>query len=280
VKDQSEIVDAPQRAIPLRYEKVARAFGTLALDYDASFDPNAVIARLRLDLYETIAKLTLPPARILDINCGTGTDALALSARGYSVMGVDVTENMIIEARRKSAGNPRVSFVHASYDAMNLLPENEFDLVMSNFGGLNCANHLSEVGHHAATRLKPSGYFVAVVMPSFCLWETCAYALRGNLKMALRRLKRGGTPTEFSGRPFTVYYFNPRKAEQQFARDFVVRDVYAWNIFTPPPHAWKVARNYPILTSQMEKLDRWLCHLPFFRSIGDHYVMILQKRSM
>jgi ubiquinone/menaquinone biosynthesis C-methylase UbiE len=266
-------------SVPSRYRDVARAFGTLAEEYDASFDPNEVITRLRLDLYDTITTLAPPPARILDINCGTGTDALALSVRGYSVVGVDVTEKMIREARHKSTRSPNVRFVHASYDAMDHLPESEFDLVMSNFGGLNCTDDLSAVGHQVARRLKPSGYFVAVVMPSFSLWETCAYAVRGQVRMAFRRLRRNGTPAEFSGRLFTVYYFNPRKTERQLAKDFVVRDVYAWNIFTPPPHAWNVARRYPRLTSVLERIDRLLCHLPLFRTIGDHYVMILQKRS-
>lgn len=261
------------------YQDVSTAFGSLAKEYDATFDPNIVITRLRKDLYRTIGSLVAPPAAVLDINCGTGTDALALSRRGYSAFGVDLSEEMIAEASRKSALDPNAQFICASYDNMDALPENRFDLVLSNFGGLNCTPNLEVVSEQVARRLKPDGYFVAVIMPSFSLWETCAYALRGQLKKAFRRTQRGGTQTEFNGNRFMVYYFHPRKAAQQFAQHFLVRKLYAWNVFTPPPHAWRVAEAFPGLTAQLEKLDQMLSYLPLFRSIGDHYVMVLQKRS-
>ncbi len=262
-----------------RYQDVSSAFSSLARGYDAAFDPNVVISRLRKDLYHTITSLVDPPATILDINCGTGTDALYLSTKGYSTVGVDISEEMIAEALKKSAINPKAQFVHTSYDDMDGLPENEFDLVLSNFGGLNCTRDLRTVGEQVARRLKPKGYFVAVLMPASSLWETCAYAVRGQFKQAFRRFRRGGTRTQFNGNVFTVSYFNPRKAAQQFGKHFVVREVYAWNIFTPPPHAWKVAMSFPRLTAALETLDSAICHLPIFRSIGDHYVMVLEKRS-
>jgi ubiquinone/menaquinone biosynthesis C-methylase UbiE len=264
---------------PTRYQDVSSAFDSLARGYDETFDPNIVISRLRTDLYHTITNLVDPPAAILDINCGTGTDALYLSSRGYSTVGVDISEAMIAEAVKKSAVHPKALFVHTSYDDMDCLPENEFDLVLSNFGGLNCTRDLRTVGEHVARRLKAKGYFVVVLMPSFSLWETCAYAVRGQFKQAFRRLRRGGTLTQFNDKEFTVYYFNPHKAAQQFAEHFLVREIYAWNIVTPPPHAWKVATSFPRLSSALEKLDAAIGHLPIFRSIGDHYVMVLEKRS-
>jgi ubiquinone/menaquinone biosynthesis C-methylase UbiE len=280
VKDQSQIVEAAQRAIPSRYDKVARAFGTLAPDYDAIFDPNVVIRRLRHDLYETIRCLVAPPAKILDINCGTGTDALHLASEGYTTVGLDVTEPMIVEARRKSMGSTRASFVHTSYDDLDALPENAFDLVLSNFGGLNCTGNLRTVASHVAKRLKPDCYFVAVLMPSFSLWETCAYIARAQFKHAFRRMKAGGAIAEFNGHPFRVHYFTPSNAAQQLEELFVVRDVYAWNVLTPPPHAWRIAEAFPTLTSWLERLDHLICRLPMFRSMGDHYVMVLQKRTL
>jgi len=277
IQKEGGTVESPATT-PMHNQDVSAAFGSLARNYDVTFDPNVVITRLRKNLYGTISNLVHPPATILDINCGTGTDALYLSTKGYSTFGVDISEEMIAEALKKSAVNPNLQFARTSYDDMGALPENRFDLVLSNFGGLNCTSDLRTVGEHVAKRLKPEGYFVAVLMPSFSLWETYAYAARGQLKQAFRRLRRGGTQTEFNGKAFTVHYFNPQKAAQQFASHFFVREVYAWNVFTPPPHAWRVATTFPRLTAQLEKIDRMICHVPLFRSIGDHYVMVLEKR--
>jgi len=41
---------------------------------------------------------------LLDLGCGTGSHALPLSERGYVVVGVDRSENMIQSARKKAAG--------------------------------------------------------------------------------------------------------------------------------------------------------------------------------
>ena len=46
-------------------------------------------------------ELPSPPAAILDIGCGTGTFALDLANRGYSVTAVDPAPHMIAIAKRK-----------------------------------------------------------------------------------------------------------------------------------------------------------------------------------
>ncbi len=67
--------------------------------------------------------------RILDVGCGTGRHALELGKRGYSVTGVDLSENMLNMAREKAmAAGVHIDFQVA--DARNLQFEDEFDLVI------------------------------------------------------------------------------------------------------------------------------------------------------
>ncbi len=72
--------------------------------------------------------------------------------------------------------------------------EPPFDLVFSNFGGLNCLSlqQLSALAPHIDTALKPGGYFVAVVMGRFCWWETLYFLLKGKWASAFRRSKEIG----------------------------------------------------------------------------------------
>lgn len=67
--------------------------------------------------------------RVIDLGCGTGRHALRLADRGASVVGVDFSEGMLAEARRKP-GAPRVRFVAHDLRAPLDLGE-EFDLLVS-----------------------------------------------------------------------------------------------------------------------------------------------------
>jgi SAM-dependent methyltransferase len=261
------------------HSQVAVAFDSLAIDYDAVFGENAIIERFRQRIYATIDFLVRPPAKILDINCGTGTDGLYLAESGFSIVGIDLSPRMIAEAFRKSQNVPKASFREASYENLEELEPRAFDLVLSNFGGLNCTSSLPSVAGQVAARLKPGGYFIAVIMPPFSLWETIAYGYRGKFREAFRRLRRSGTETQFNGNQFTVFYYSLRDVAQACAEEFEVIESYSLNVISPPPHAWKVAARYPRLTSFLEKTDSMFCHLPFYRAIGDHNVVVLRKKT-
>ncbi len=67
--------------------------------------------------------------RILDIGCGTGRHSIELARRGYSVIGVDLSDSQLRRAREKArAENLQVRFL--KHDARKLHFSNEFDLVI------------------------------------------------------------------------------------------------------------------------------------------------------
>jgi len=59
-----------------------------------------------MGLNELFGRLVPPGARVLDVGCGLGTNALRLAALGYRVLGVDVSPTAIEQARarRDAAG--------------------------------------------------------------------------------------------------------------------------------------------------------------------------------
>jgi SAM-dependent methyltransferase len=97
----------------------------------------------------------LPPgARILDLCCGSGQMARELTAEGFRVVGLDVSEQMIEHARQIA---PRAFFFMA--DARNLYLEPNFDAVLSSFNSLAHASSLRELQQifaNVRAALKPS----------------------------------------------------------------------------------------------------------------------------
>ena len=67
--------------------------------------------------------------KIIDIGCGTGRHAIELTKRGYTVTGVDLSENQIERAREK-AQEAGVTIDFQVQDARNLPFDGEFDLAI------------------------------------------------------------------------------------------------------------------------------------------------------
>lgn len=113
--------------------------------YDRSINWNARLERELPVLVDTFG----PPAEggLIDAGCGTGRQAMALAARGYRVIGVDSSDEMLVVANRLCQADPSTnppSFVHARYDQM-------FDKAGGEHDGVFClGNALAAAGSRDA----------------------------------------------------------------------------------------------------------------------------------
>lgn len=116
--------------------------------YDA-YDPIATIYNRHWGyfadrIYPVLDRLVLrdvpPGSAVLDLCCGTGQLAAALSEKGYDVTGVDGSERMIEIARRNATD---VEFV--VQDARELSLDRRFAAAFSTFDSLNHVMSLDEL---------------------------------------------------------------------------------------------------------------------------------------
>jgi SAM-dependent methyltransferase len=76
-------------------------------------------------------------ARLLDLACGTGRHAMELSSRGYSVIGVDISEDMIGFALRRVAERGTSSCSFVAQDIRSLAFDESFDYAYCLFNTLS-----------------------------------------------------------------------------------------------------------------------------------------------
>ena len=258
-----------------------RAFDAAAPVYDSAYERLPGIRRIRsitAGLYMTHFQ---PGSSLLEINCGTGNDALFLAARGMSILATDLSPEMLRETERKAAaaGLGRSIVTRClSFERLGELGGTEFDGAYSNLGGLNCTRNLSRVAEGLAAVVKPGGILIATLMPSFCLWETAAFAARGQWRRAFRRRSREGVKADLHGGVVRTWYHSPRRFFSAFAARFDHVRTMGLLIFLPPPN---FARAY----ARLGRAAGWLAHLddlaaemPPFPSIGDHFVTVLRRK--
>lgn len=100
-------------------------------------------------------------SRVLDIPCGTGRHAVRLARRGASVLGVDITESYLREARRAAGALRNVRFVRGDMRRVPL--ENEFDAAINlwtSFGYFSDPADDARTLSAVARALKPGGLFL------------------------------------------------------------------------------------------------------------------------
>jgi SAM-dependent methyltransferase/8-oxo-dGTP pyrophosphatase MutT (NUDIX family) len=85
--------------------RIADAYDRWARRYDADPNPTRVLAG---DVLQR-AGLDLAGRRVVEIGCGTGVNSAWLAERGASVVGLDLSEGMLAEARARVAAGARAA---------------------------------------------------------------------------------------------------------------------------------------------------------------------------
>jgi ubiquinone/menaquinone biosynthesis C-methylase UbiE len=261
------------------FATVAEAYNRNADKYDEFIEHNPNLQRMRQKVYAHVTSVLPPGARLLDLACGTGTDAFWFAGHGYTVHGVDISDGMLQRASEKAKQlglEKRATFEHLSYTELGKLEKNQFDCAFSNFGGLNCVSDLKLVADEVRPLLKPNARVVWALMPPFCLWES-AMLLRGRFKLATRRF--GGKSTVFKeGLNYPVYYYTPKQVAQAWGEDFQLESARALSVITPPATNKDFAIKRPRLFDTLSKLDDLAESKYPFKYWGDFTIVTLRRK--
>ncbi|MBT9332353.1 class I SAM-dependent DNA methyltransferase [Paracidobacterium acidisoli] len=259
--------------IPETYSSSA-VFDTVAETYDQIFTHTCIGNAQRFLVHDAIAHSFHAGEHILELNCGTGEDALHLASQGISVTACDTSERMLDIARQKLAGcdaSAPVTFtVLANEDLETLHLFGHFDGALSNFGGLNCSSDLPSVARKLAAFIRPGGNFFLCMLGRTCLWEMVWYYAHGQREKALRRHKSGGTRAHVGNLSVQVFFPTVDEIRTAFAPSFRLREWRGIGVTVPPSWLEPFFCKYPALIAVLTQIDRWVGRFPLLRNAGDH----------
>lgn len=259
-------------------KSIAQAFSRTAEKYDRFAEDHPNLTRMRARVYAHFKRFLVSEAHILELNSGTGTDAVYLAQQGHHVHATDIAPDMLgrIQDKVNRFGlSDRVSVQKCSFTDLGQVGSGPFDAVFSNLGGLNCIPDLSQVAKSLSSLLKPGGVVTWVLMPPIYVSEL-ALALSGNFKVAFRRLAPRGTLAHLEGLHFMIYYYTPDQVIDAFGPEYVPLSLEGLSVFAPPAESKNLAKRHPSLYRCLCWLDDHLARRAPFSRWGDFFIISLR----
>ncbi len=257
--------------------RVAEAFSRQAAVYDSYGPEHVHLARLRAQVIAHLAARVPAGGRILELNAGTGLDALTLVQMGYRVHATDIAPGMLAAIEEKidrHAVGERLTVQPLDFNGLAAAAGSPFDAVFSNFGGLNCTPNLAGVLGQLPSVLAPGGIATVVVMPRICPWELLRAGR--DWTTATRRLRPGGVTARVGGLPVATTYYRAGEVRRAFGPRFRPAGQEGLALLTPPADNQSFARRRPRLYRLLAWLDERLRRRPLLRGWGDFFILSMR----
>ncbi|HQQ93363.1 MAG TPA: methyltransferase domain-containing protein [Bacteroidia bacterium] len=261
---------------------VNRAFDAQSGEFDTITTQNPMEVLYRDIVRDHVMQYLRKSDSLLELNCGTGLDAIYFSEQGALVHATDNSLGMLDQLRQKLAksGAPKsLTVQQCSFHSLSdIKPEKPFRHVFSNFGGLNCSPHIHTVIHQLDHLLETGAMVHLVLIGPICLWEMGA-ALKGRFSYAFRRFKKQGAVSKIEGNYFTTYYYSASYIQNCFGAHYKRVALKSLGCFLPPTYKSEFPKAWPKTFALLKFLESKTRHLWPFNRIGDLYILTVIKTS-
>ncbi|WP_052597340.1 bifunctional 2-polyprenyl-6-hydroxyphenol methylase/3-demethylubiquinol 3-O-methyltransferase UbiG [Aureispira sp. CCB-QB1] len=270
----------------LNQQSIEQPFNSIAKVYDREFTHTQIGVLQRKRVYNYLQRYvsTYSNCSVLELNCGTGEDAIWLAKQGCSVLATDISERMVAVTKEKVLENKLETNITCQrlgiQDLEQLNSNDKYDLIFSDFGGLNCVSpkELKKISIVLQRLLKPNGRFIGVVMSRFCWWETLYFTFKGQFKKAWRRKAK-----EAIAAPLTLattvdtWYYSPKEFGHLLQMEFHCQQAYPIGFMLPPSYLDNWFKNKPSLLRGLNQLEKWTPKV--CARWSDHYMIVLRPKK-
>jgi ubiquinone/menaquinone biosynthesis C-methylase UbiE len=258
-------------------------FDSVASTYDEDFT-HTIIGKLQRERTHYYTQLYLPKnsaLKILELNCGTGEDAIWLAQKGHQVLATDGAEKMIDIARLKNNKlNLNIRFEVSAFNELNnKFLGQQFDIIFSNFAGLNCINEqeLKKLNDDFISLLKPNGKLIMVLLGKYSWMEKLYFVLKGDIKNANRRIV--STSANLGNDIFqTTWCYSVNQIKEIFT-SFSLKKNKPIGIIIPPSYFNRLLKKTKILIPLIKLFEKLFSRFSVLSNYGDHTFIIMSNND-
>ena len=261
------------------------AFASLAEDYDQQFTFSQIGSFQRRQVHRFLTEIFPKDMswRVLEFNCGTGQDACWIARQGHTILATDIEATMIkqVQKKIKSLGLEQRIFTRVANMKYigQIMDEGPFDLIFSNFGGINCLSpkELSDWLNDCAKMLRPGGHLIVVYMGRSCLWEQMYFMLKGKFREAFRRKKKEAQAINLGTTAINSWYYSPAEIKKMAKASLTFKTVRPIGFAIPPSYLEEFFSKRKGWMKMLAKIETQLESISILADFADHSLIHFQK---
>jgi SAM-dependent methyltransferase len=264
---------------------VAEAFDSASEEYDFTIGSNFINVWIRERSIAEVVRRSRRDDVLLEIGCGTGTEAISISKHVRGIVATDISPSMIALLRlkteaRKLAGKIQPVELRAIDVglAKSYLPGGRARMAYSFNGALNCELQIRRFPRELSDVLEPGGLFVCSVRNKLCIEESLVQGALLRLRSMAPR-KRQPKMVSVGGMDIPAYYYYPWEFARFFEPYFRVRKSMALPAIIPPPYLNDLYVRFRSKLRFLEQADTALADIFPFNSFGDQTLFVFEKVS-
>lgn len=254
-------------------------FDSEALIYDQNFTFSKIGKAQRKIIWTHLSNLinSNRVKSVLEINCGTGEDALFLNKKGISILPTDISKKMVELTNEKLNKNGFDSNAK-TLDARNInsiVTEKKFDLIFSNFGGLNCITEqeLNLFFKDSSILFKDKKNYFLVFMGKHCLIEKLYFLSKLKFSKINRRSANEITNAKLKYESIETTFYSIQQIKRCLPKNLKIVSYYPVGFFIPPSYLESFFATRKTIFNVLKKMETLICNFSFLCNYSDHFIV-------
>lgn len=255
-------------------------FNPLAKTYDTDFTLTKIGILQRKQVWKHLHKYLSEnkPQHILEINCGTGRDAIKLAQYSPHVLATDIADEMIAVCKQKTTSQQPIFEVCGFAELTTKYSNQKFDIIFSNFAGLNCVDEkgLERLQTDFVSLLKPNGKIIAVFLGKYCWIEKWYFSFKEQKEKANRRNKTTIASLNNTAKQTTTCYSTTQIST--IFKQFKVEIIKPIGLFIPPSYLEPLLNKFWFVILFIKLGEYIFGSRSTFSNHANHVYMEMQKK--
>lgn len=263
------------------YKNVAAYFDDDASDFEARYQQNPVLKRLREEFRAFTELSTFQ--NVLEIGCGPGIDLIYFGRKypNSRIFGIDISEGMV-EIAQKNIREQKLENVRAAAGSIEkieeLFPGQKFDLIYVYFGALNTVYDLRKAADILHKIGNPEVKLVLTFVNRFYLMDIPMFLMSGRFKQAFARLFgnwKGYSPHK----TLNSRCYSAKDIKKAFSKNFNIKKRRGFSIFYPAWYRYNHLKRFGGKWSErFWKWDEKLSKTPLWNT-GEYSLYVMENKS-